>query len=80
MRAVPVPTSTKVVRSSFSARATRVNLLYFSFNRGTKSKNRASNIPVMDTKRAKPDNPAVDHESVSQRMVGKNEYAQGPML
>lgn len=60
MRVVPVPTSTKFARSSFSARAKRVILSYFSFNRGTRSKNRARNIPVMDTKRAKADNPAVD--------------------
>lgn len=60
VRAVPVPTSTKVARSSFSARATRVNLSYFSFNRGTMSRNRARNIPLMDTKRANPDSPAVD--------------------
>lgn len=71
MRAVPVPTSTKFARSSFSARAKRVNLEYFSFARGTRSKTRARNIPVIDTKRANADNPAVDHASLSQRMVDK---------
>jgi hypothetical protein len=71
VRAVPVPTNTNIARSSFKARATRVNLSYFSFTRGTRSKNRASNIPAIDTKRANPDNPAVDDESLSQRMTGK---------
>jgi len=71
VRVVPVPTNTKLARSSFSARAKRVNLLYFSFTRGTRSKTRARNIPVMDTKRANADNPAVDHASLSQRMAEK---------
>jgi hypothetical protein len=69
LKVVPVPTSTNIARSSFSARATRVNLSNFSLNSGTRSKKRARNIPVMDTKRAKPDNPAVDYESRSQRRV-----------
>lgn len=80
MRVVPVPTNTKFARSSFSARAKRVNLSYFSFTRGTKSRNMARNIPVMDTKRANADNPAVDYVSVSQRIADKKEYAQGPIL
>jgi hypothetical protein len=46
-------------------------LLYFSFARGTRSKTRDRNIPLMDTKRANADNPAVDHASLSQRMADK---------
>lgn len=60
MRVVPVPTSTKFARSSFSARAKRVILSYFSFAKGTRSRSSARNIPLMDTRRAKTDNPAVD--------------------
>jgi hypothetical protein len=63
VRVVPVPTSTKFARSSFSARAKRVNLLYFSFARGTRSRTRARSIPEMDTKRANAVNPAVGHAS-----------------
>jgi hypothetical protein len=71
VRAVPVPTNTKFARSSFSARAKRVNLSYFSFSRGTRSRTRARSIPEMDTKRANTDNPAVDNASLSQRMAEK---------
>lgn len=78
VRAVPVPTSTNIARSSFKARATRVNLSYFSFTRGTRSKNSASTIPAMDTKRANPDNPAVDDESLSQRTAGKQSKRTRP--
>jgi len=82
LRAVPVPTNTKVARSSFSARATRVNLLNFSFNRGTRSKKRARNIPMTATKTANPDNPAdkVDHTLATRAWPGSEEYAQGPIL
>ncbi len=80
VRTVPVPTSTKHARSSFNARAKRVNLSYFSFTRGTKSKDRARNIPVMDTKRANPDNPAIDHESLSQRITDKQRIHTGPYV
>ena len=58
LKVVPVPTRTKVARSSLIARATRVNLSNFSFAKGTRSKKRDKNIPVIDTKRAKPVNPA----------------------
>ena len=71
MRAVPVPTNTKFARSSFSARAKRVNLSNFSFTRGTRSKTRARSIPEIDTKRANADNPAVDDASLSQRIGRK---------
>jgi hypothetical protein len=80
VRVVPVPTSTKFARSSFSARAKRVNLSYFSFTRGTRSRNRARNIPVMDTKRANAVNPAVDHTSLSQRMADKQRIRTGPYV
>ena len=58
LHVMPVPTRTKLARSSLIARATRVNLLYFSFARGTRSKKRDKKIPVIDMKRAKPVNPA----------------------
>ena len=77
MRVAPVPTSTKFARSSFRARAKRVNLLYFSLNRGTRSKSRDRNIPAMDTRRANADNPAVDHASLSQRMAEKQRIRTG---
>ena len=77
MRVVPVPTNTKLARSSFSARAKRVNLSNFSFARGTRSKTRARNIPEMDTKRANPDNPAFDDASLSQRMADKQRIRTG---
>ena len=77
MRVVPVPTSTKLARSSFKARAIRVSLLYFSFNRGTRSKNRARNIPSMDTMRANADEPAVEHASLSQRIAEKQTIRTG---
>ena len=71
MKIVPVPTNTKVARSSWMARATRVNLLNFSFARGTKSKKRARNIPMTDTKMANPDNPADDRVAQSVMCTGK---------
>jgi hypothetical protein len=77
VRVVPVPTSTKFARSSFNARAKRVNLSYFSLIRGTRSKIRARNIPAMDTKRANPDNPAVDHESITQQMADQQKIRTG---
>jgi hypothetical protein len=80
VRVVPAPTSTKLARSSFSARAKRVNLLYFSFARGARSKNRARTIPAMDTKRANADNPAVDHASLSQRMTDEQRIRTGPYV
>lgn len=80
VRVVPVPTSTKFARSSFSARAKRVNFSNFSFARGTRSKTRARNIPVMDTMRANADNPADDHASLSQRMAEKQRILTGPYV
>jgi hypothetical protein len=80
VRVVPVPTSTKFARSSFSARAKRVNFWYFSFARGTRSKTRARSIPVMDTMIANADNPAVDHASLSQRMAEKQRIRTGPYV
>jgi hypothetical protein len=58
LQVAPVPTRTKLARSSWTARARRVNLLNFSFARGTRSKKRDKKIPVIDRKRAKPVNPA----------------------
>jgi hypothetical protein len=80
VRVAPIPTSTKFARSSFSARAKRVNLLYFSFNTGTRTKTRDRIIPAMDTMRANADNPAVDHASLSQRMAEKQRIRTGPYV
>ena len=81
MRTVPVPTNTKVARSSFSARAKRVNLSNFSATRGIRSKNRARNIPVTDTKMANPDNPAdgcASRVSNGSQQADKK-FVQGPI-
>lgn len=58
LKVVPVPTKTNMARSSLITRAKRVNLSNFSLARGTRSKKRDKKIPVIDTKRAKPVNPA----------------------
>ena len=57
-RTVPLPFSMKATRISFSARATRASLSYFSYSTGTSSMNNERTILATDTKTANPDKPA----------------------
>jgi hypothetical protein len=47
----------KATRTSFNARASRMNLSYFSYKTGTQSMNVERTIPETEMKMAKPDRP-----------------------
>ena len=58
-KTVPLPFSIKPTRTSFSARARRASLSYFSYTTGTSNMNNERKMLVTDTKRANPDKPAI---------------------
>lgn len=55
----PVPVIMKLTRTSLTACASLMSLLYFSYATGTRSIKEESKIPKMATKSANPDSPAV---------------------
>lgn len=58
LKVTPVLVRINPTRTSLKARASRVNLSYFSCTTGIKSINDDSNIPVTEMKIAKPERPA----------------------
>ena len=56
----PVPARIKATRTSLSARASRMNLSYFSYRTGTRRRKRASRMLVTEMKMANPVSPAVN--------------------
>lgn len=60
LKVTPVPVRIAPTRISLRARANVTNLSYLSYMTGTKSMNAERNMPVMETKRAKPVRPAAE--------------------
>ena len=64
LNVTPIAVKIKAMRSSFSARAVRASLSYFSYKTGTVSINADRKMPATETKSANPDNPATNESSI----------------
>jgi hypothetical protein len=73
----PVHVRINPTRTSLKARASRVNLSYFSCKTGTRSMNNDKNIPATEIKMANPDRPAEKLSVHSTRRVQRENTYMG---